>query len=169
MRALPPSTEPTSSLPPPRSFRFHQTKPPLAEISRMQDLPQCGMDPRSNLISWPRIWTGASPPNSLLPLPDLSNHLLVAVTTTRGISKMQPRTSRSGPATTMRDAYLLTGPCRKQSNERNLTRVAEPTAEELLLLLPFSPAFPKLAALLAGMKPRWARHQRNLLQQRKRS
>ena len=45
--AGPPSVHRAYFLPPSRSFRSHQTKPPLAGISRMQDLAQCGMDPRS--------------------------------------------------------------------------------------------------------------------------
>ena len=65
--ACSPSVHRTYFLPSSQSFRSQQTKPPLAGISRMQHLAQCGMDPRSNPRSLPRIWTGASPPNLLLP------------------------------------------------------------------------------------------------------
>ena len=120
--------------------------------------------PEANL-SYPRIWTGASPPNLLLPSQGFHS--------TRGCHKCRDVAKcNKGPAGADLPqcgiayllSYLLDPAGSTKYDDRNLMLPSPPRMEPLLLLL-LPPCLPNAcgAPCLAGMKPRWWRNQRNLL------
>ena len=123
--------------------------------------------PEANL-SYPRIWTGASPPNLLLPSQGFHS--------TRGCHKCRDVAKcNKGPAGAELPqcgiayllSYLLDPTGSTKSDDRNLMLPSPPRMEPLLLLLP--PCLPKAcgAPCLARMKPTMVDKPTKSSQQRK--